>query len=345
MSRRTTFSFAAAFSVAAVAVALAVAVVGAKPAQALPSYKSTCSSCHSATPSGTVTATPSKTALAPGEAYTVNVAVGLTASGTSGYWLTNNDAATPAVSIAGGTGASPFTANMTAPNAAGTYTYKVWGAKGKPGSGMALSTTYQITVAAAPVGDAVAPVTSATGAVDNGWYTTGLTLNLAAADNAGGSGVASITYTLDGGAPVTVNGSTAQVPVAGDGTHTVTYRATDAAAAANTEALKTITVHIDSVKPVAAVLANATVKKGSKATVRYQVVDTPAAGNAVTTVKIKSKTGKVVMTLKSTKPVGGAQSVKFTCKLPKGVYKVTAQAKDVAGNVSAVSVAKKLTVK
>ena len=344
MSRRITFHFAA-FSLAAVAVALAVAVIGAKPAQALPSYKSTCSSCHSATPSGTVTATPSKTTVTPGEAYTVNVAVGLTASGTSGYWLTNNDAATPAVSIASGTGASPFTANMTAPNAAGTYTYKVWGAKGTPGNGMALSTTYQITVAAAPVGDAVAPVTSATGAVDNGWYTAGLTLNLSATDNAGGSGVASITYTLDGGAPVTVNGSTAQVPVTGDGTHTVTYRATDSATTANTEALKTITVHIDSVKPVAAVLAKATVKKGAKATIKYQVVDTPATGNAVTTIKIKNKTGKVVKTLKSTKPVGAAQSVKFTCKLAKGVYKVTAQARDTAGNVSVASVAKKLTVK
>jgi hypothetical protein len=153
----------AAFGVAAAAVALAVAVVGAKPAQALPSYKSTCSSCHSATPSGTVTATPSKTTLNPSEAYSVQVTVGLSSSGQAGYWISANDASTPAVSIAGGPGTSPLAANMKAPSAAGTYTYKVWGAKGKPGSGQATSTTYQITVSGSGGGtvDTVAPTTLA----------------------------------------------------------------------------------------------------------------------------------------------------------------------------------------
>lgn len=344
MSRRLPFNFAAAFGVAAVVVALAVVVVGAKPAQALPSYKSTCSSCHSATPSGAVTATPSKTTLTPGEAYTVDVAVSLSAGGQAGWWISNNDAATPAVSIAGGPGTAPFTATMTAPATAGTYTYKVWGAKGTPGTGQALMTTYQITVASAPpVGDAVAPVTSATGAVDNAWYKTGVTVDLSAADNAGGTGVASITYTLDGAAPVTVPGPTAQVSVSGDGPHTITYAATDSAA--NVEATRTLTVNIDGVSPVAAVLANAAVKKGARATIKYQVVDTPAPGNAVTTIKIKNKAGKVVKTLKTTAAVGAARSVKFTCKLATGVYKVTAQAKDQAGNVSAVSAARKLTVR
>ena len=166
MTRRTSFHFVAAFGVAAAAIALAVAVVGAKPAQALPSYKSTCSTCHSATPSGTVTATPSKPTLNPGEAYSVQVTVGLSSSGQAGYWISANDASTPAVSIAGGPGTSPLTANMTAPSAAGTYTYKVWGAKGKPGSGQATSTTYQITVSSSGGGgggivDTVAPTTLA----------------------------------------------------------------------------------------------------------------------------------------------------------------------------------------
>ena len=147
MSRRSSFQFVAALSLAVVAIALAVVMVGAKPAQALPSYKSTCTGCHSAAAVGSVTATPSKTSLAPGEAYTFNVGVALSASGQSGYWINNNNASTPAVSIAGGPGSSPLTANMTAPSAAGTYTYKVWGAKGKPSSGgQATSTTYQITV-------------------------------------------------------------------------------------------------------------------------------------------------------------------------------------------------------
>jgi hypothetical protein len=339
------FHFAAALSVAAAAVGLAFAVVGAKPAQALPSYKSTCSTCHSATPSGTVTATPSKASLTPGEAYTVQIAVGLTASGQSGYWISANDAGTPAVSLAGNTGSSPFTANMTAPAAAGTYTYKVWAAKGKPSGGMALSTTYQVTVASAPpVGDTQAPVTTAAGAADNVWYKTGVTVNLSAADNTGGTGIDFITYTLDGGAPVKVTGATAQVPVAGEGQHTIQYAATDLSA--NTEVTHTLTLNIDGTSPTAAVLANAKVKKGAKATIKYQVTDTPGTGAATTTIKIKNKRGKVVKTLKSTPlPVGASQSFKFTCKLPVGVYKVSATAADKAGNVSAVSASKKLTVR
>ena len=56
-----------------------------------------------------MTATPSKTTLTPGEAYTVSVAVGLSASGKAGYWISANDALTPAVSLTGGPGTSPFT--------------------------------------------------------------------------------------------------------------------------------------------------------------------------------------------------------------------------------------------
>jgi hypothetical protein len=163
VTRRTSFHLVAAFGVAAAAIALTMAVVGAKPAQALPSYQKTCSSCHSATPSGTVTATPSKTTLNPGEAYSVKVTVGLSSSGQAGYWISANDASTPAVSIAGGPGTSPLTASMKAPSAAGTYTYKVWGAKGTPGSGQATSSTYQITVSSSSGGtvDTVAPTTLA----------------------------------------------------------------------------------------------------------------------------------------------------------------------------------------
>ena len=154
-----------------VAVAVAVATVGltaavARPAQALPRYQSACSSCHSGAHVGTVTATPSKTTLTPGEAYTVGVGVDLSASGQAGYWLANNDAVTPLLDLTGGPATSPFTANLTAPATAGTYTYKVWGAKGKPSAGQALMTTYQITVAPSGGGgggtlDIVAPTTVA----------------------------------------------------------------------------------------------------------------------------------------------------------------------------------------
>jgi hypothetical protein len=358
VSRRTVFHLAAAFSVAAAAVGLAVAVVGAKPAQALPAYASTCSSCHTAAPSGTVTATPSKTSLSPNEAYTVQVAVGLTASGQAGYWISSNDAATPAVSLTGGPGTAPFTASMTAPATAGTYTYKISAAKGKPSSGgMAQTTTFQITVGSASppsppatppagptTGDTQAPVTTAAGPVNGGWCASGAVVKLSAADNPGGAGIAYITYTLDGGAPVKITGASAQVPISGDGQHTIRYAATDLSG--NVETARALTLNVDGSAPTAAVLANAKVKRGAKATIKCRVSDTPGNGAAVTTVKIRNKAGKVVKTLKSgAQPVGSAHSLKFTCKLPAGVYRVSATAADKVGNVSAVSAGKKLTVR
>ena len=231
---------------------------------------------------------------------------------------------------------------MTAPASAGTYAYKVWGAKGRPSSGgQALMATYQITVASAPpAGDTTAPVTTVSGAVNDRWYRTAVTVTLSATD---ATGVDHVAYTLDG-TPGTITGASAQVSISGEGPHTLTYQAVDSASPANTEPLKTLTVTIDGTRPVAAILANATARKGAKATIKYKVVDTPAASAAVTTIKIRNRAGKVVKTLKSSAQVGAAQKAKFTCKLARGVYKVTAQARDKAGNVSKASGARKLTV-
>jgi hypothetical protein len=81
----------------------------------------------------------------------------------------------------------------------------------------------------------------------NGYNNTGLvTVNLSATD-IGGSGVASITYWVDSGTHTTVNVTTAAVSVTGDGTHTVSYLATDNAGNASTT--QTQTVKIDTVAP------------------------------------------------------------------------------------------------
>jgi hypothetical protein len=187
-------------------------------------------------------------------------------------------------------------------------------------------------------------MTTVAGPVNSRWYKGGVTVDLSAADNAGGTGIDFITYALDDGAPVKVAGATAQVPVSGDGTHTIQYAATDLSA--NTEAARTLTVNIDGTSPSAAVRANAKARKGARATIKYRVTDSPGTGTAVTTIKLRNKAGKVVKTLKSTAlPVGAAQSISFTCKLPVGVYKVSATAADRAGNVSAASAGRKLTVR
>jgi PKD repeat protein len=109
------------------------------PAQALPSYASACTGCHSA--GGSVSATAPTANLAPGAAFTVALAF-TGGSGNGGYWISGNG-----VSLTGGpTASSTFTVAMTAPTAAGTYTYTAWMRQGS-----AASKTFSITVAAAPL--------------------------------------------------------------------------------------------------------------------------------------------------------------------------------------------------
>jgi hypothetical protein len=73
-----------------------------------------------------------------------------------------------------------------------------------------------------------------------------VTVTLAAADEAGGSGVAGTEYQLDDA--TTWTAYTAAVPVGGDGPHEVRFRSTDAAG--NVEATKKVAVKIDATAPV-----------------------------------------------------------------------------------------------
>jgi flagellar hook assembly protein FlgD len=81
----------------------------------------------------------------------------------------------------------------------------------------------------------------------NGWWTGPLSVRLAATDT--GSGVNEIRASIDGGPTEVV---TAPLALAGDGTHTLTYSATDEAG--NREATKTLTVRIDSTRPTTGVV-------------------------------------------------------------------------------------------
>jgi cytochrome c len=97
--------------------------------------------------------------------------------------------------------------------------------------------------------DETAPVTAATTDPANpgaaGWYTAPVTVSLAAADEEGGSGVASTEYSVDGGA-FTAYGE--PFAVSGDGSHEVRYRSTDAAG--NVEEAKTLSVKVDATTPL-----------------------------------------------------------------------------------------------
>ncbi len=93
--------------------------------------------------------------------------------------------------------------------------------------------------------DTTPPITtfssSGTGGTAN-WYRSPVSVTLNATDS--GSGVASITFRIDGGSWQTY---TSPVTVQGDGTHTVEYYATDNAG--NQEAARTATLKIDTTAP------------------------------------------------------------------------------------------------
>jgi hypothetical protein len=87
-----------------------------------------------------------------------------------------------------------------------------------------------------------------------GFNRTDVTVTLNATDNAGGSGVKSITFSATGAqtiAQTTVAGSTATVTITAEGVTTLSFFATDKAG--NTEAAKSLVVKIDKTAPEARV--------------------------------------------------------------------------------------------
>ncbi|HZL65045.1 MAG TPA: hypothetical protein VFD50_08935 [Thermoleophilia bacterium] len=130
-----------------VAAAAVFGAVATKPAEAFPSKAQACSNCHGSATAGAVKATPSKTTpLAPGEAYTVNVAITFPSGGQYGTWVTNG-AGTPSASAYAGPGsASTVVVPMHAPTTPGTYSYTAWGVRGTPSAGQNGNGTYQVTV-------------------------------------------------------------------------------------------------------------------------------------------------------------------------------------------------------
>ncbi|MGZ4258050.1 MAG: PxKF domain-containing protein, partial [Gaiellaceae bacterium] len=164
--------------------------------------------------------------------------------------------------------------------------------------------------------DSVAPVTTATltPGLHNGWYASP-TLTLTSDDGAGGSGVAQIVYSLDGGASTTYSG-----PLSGfsTGNHFVQYHAVDVAG--NVEATKLIAFKVDADKPnvmVSAPKEGAVYKVGKVVTAKYRCSD--------------KATGSGIDTCVGTVPNGSPIDTSL------GQHTFTVTATDKAGNVTTVT--------
>lgn len=129
--------------------------------------------------------------------------------------------------------------------------------------------------------DTVAPTTTATLPVPpnvNGWAAGDVAVNLSATDNAGGSGVKQITYSLDGPiqTPSTVvSGNAAAITAGVDGVSTLTFFAEDNAN--NVEVANTLKIQIDKTPPSIASTrspaANANGWNNSPVVVAFQCTD------------------------------------------------------------------------
>ena len=192
--------------------------------------------------------------------------------------------------------------------------------------------------------DATPPVVTVSG-VPAGWTKTNVTVGLNATDptvvGQYTSGFDYINYSLTGGLPSIFYAPPLTISTSGD--TAVTYRATDMVGNWSTQAA--VHVRIDKVKPVTKALANATVKKGHTATLKYRVTDAPTPQVKVS-VRIYKGTKKVKTLDLGLQSTGTNLTCSWHCTLAKGTYTWKVLATDLAGNTQVTPLtAKKLTVK
>ena len=188
-----------------------------------------------------------------------------------------------------------------------------------------------------PIGDVTPPVTTVSGA-DGAWHNAAVTLSFAAADNAGGSGVAYTQYSFDGGktwkrgVAVTI---AAPADHGADGVHAIAYRSVDDSG--NVEATKSCKVRIDTTAPATADNAGTGWRRTAR-TVTLAAADPKA--KAKTKAGIAAGSAGVAYTEYSRD--GGATWVRggsFAVPAPAdhsgdGAQQTLVRAADAAGNVS-----------
>jgi hypothetical protein len=181
--------------------------------------------------------------------------------------------------------------------------------------------------------DQTPPVTSLTSApAPNaaGWNNTAVTITLTATDAA--SAVASITYRIGTGSPVTVTGSSTSFPVSIEGQTPVTYYATDTAG--NVEAARSYTVKIDTAPPPAptftAISNDSGVLSDRVTNVAAQTLSGTAEPGTIVTIRRGATTFPTTI-------VAGNGTYSVPVTLVEGVNAFTATATDQAGNNSSAS--------
>jgi hypothetical protein len=186
--------------------------------------------------------------------------------------------------------------------------------------------------------DFKAPAVTATNlqrTATSGWAKAAVSVKLRGADGKGGSGVAAVYYTVDGGATQTYAGA---FSVSDAGSHKVRYWAVDKAG--NTGSARTGYVNLDLAAPAsvpgAVTVARSAALRGSMIAVPVTLTDPlPSSGTVTLVTRIVDGSGKPVVkgirtgvTANATKTV----RVRLASPLKKGVYTLRTIATDAAGN-------------
>ncbi len=178
--------------------------------------------------------------------------------------------------------------------------------------------------------DTTPPTVTVFGVNDGAWLNHAVTVALSATDNAGGAGLASLAYGLDGVAHTAAGASTrVTLPRSPNATHTLTYNATDLTG--NLSSNQSLTVHIDTVGPTT-VAKPASGRKGKTIALEYRVSDNLSPRAKAVTLTVRNSHNKVVKIFRlGTEKVSARHVVEWTPKA-KGVYRFAVSGKDLAGN-------------
>jgi len=172
------------------------------------------------------------------------------------------------------------------------------------------------------------PVTAATpsGTLGNaGWWVSPVTVALSATDDC--TGVQTIFYQIDGGTIQSIPGSNGSLIVTTDGTHNINYWAQDYAG--NIETSNTLTLAIDATAPVVYILTDKPQYTRSELiTFSLSAIEAdPPLGSGLASLSAELTTPNGAIPISD-----GTVVDPFLFNL--GVYNFTAQAEDVAGNIS-----------
>ena len=194
-----------------------------------------------------------------------------------------------------------------------------------------------------------APPTAAAAGADDSWHGRPVPIAISATDNAGGSGVNSLTFNIDGDTPRTVAAGTTAVTIAApadhrnDGVHVLSYYATDRAG--NQGSAQSVSVKIDTTGPTIATKP-ARGRVGKSITLRFCVADARSPQVLGIHVSVRNARGASVKSysLVGSRAAGAWLSVNWK-PAKKGTYRFVVTATDLAGNAQLAPGSGLVTVK